>query len=249
MGIDRRTDRIRRRPAALAIALGALLLAGCSSSTSSSSSTTTIPHRDGVYAERYCEVLLVVPGSAGGASATVYNSYPMTDCPASRWSALDGPSLARENGVPLAMLNGPRYWAMDSIAKVREGKKVTKTFGGIPMDEEATVNVGDIVTARSPYRAHEVDRKAAFTFKAGRRVFELTAPDGATYVMQSWSQQVDPTLSAADLEGLASKLSLPAGWSYSSRVLEAPLVVQTTGTVAHVLMDDLQDSYSLEAAG
>jgi hypothetical protein len=202
-----------------------------------------------VYAKRYCEVLLVVPAASGGANAKVYNSFPMTDCPESKWSALDGPTLAKENGTPLAILNGPRYWAMDSIAKIREGKKVTKTFGGIPMDEEATVSVGDLVTARTPYQPHEVDRKAAFTFNRGRRVFELTAPDGSTYVMQSWSQQVDATLSAADLPELGSRLKLPAGWRYSSRVLSSPLTVQTTGVVAHVLMDDLQDSYSLEAAG
>ena len=69
------------------------------------------------------------------------------------------------------------------------------------------------------------------------------------YVMQTWSQQVDPTLTAAALPGLATRLNLPAGWSYATRTLRAPLVVQTTGKVAHVLQDDLGDSYSLESSG
>ena len=80
-------------------------------------------------------------------------------------------------------------------------------------------------------------------------VSELTSADGSVYVMQSWSQQLDPTLTAAALPGLAAKLSLPTGWSYATRKLTAPLVVQTTGMVAHVLQDDLGDSYSLETAG
>ena len=44
------------------------------------------------------------------------------------------------------------------------------------------------------------------------------------------------------------RLTVPAGWTYSSRTLTKPLVVQTTGQVAHVLMDALGNSYSLEGA-
>ena len=248
MTFGMRTDKtVARRVAALAV--GALLLAGCSSSTTSAPSTTTTPHVDGVYAKRYCEVLLVDPTAAGGPTASVYNSFPMNDCPEAKWKALDASALAKEHGVPIALLNGPRYWAMDSIAKHRTGKKVTTTFGGIAMDQEATVALGDLAKVQTRYVTHDVDRKASFTFKAGRRISELTAADGSVYVMQTWSQQIDPTLTAADLPGLASRLSLPAGWRYATRTLTAPLEVQTTGKVAHVLQDDLGNSYSLETAG
>ena len=248
MAIDTRSAKTAVRRLA-ALALGAVLLAGCSSSSTSAPTTTTLPHADDVYAKRYCEVLLVDPAAAGGPTASVYNSFPMSDCPESKWKALDAAALAKENGVPLALLNGPRYWAMDSIAKIRSGKKVTTTFGGIAMDEEATVKIGDLAAARTPYVTHDVDRKASFTFKAGRTISELTAADGSIYVMQSWSQQTDPTLTATALPGLASKLTLPAGWSYATRTLDTPLVVQTTGKVAHVLQDSLGNSYSLETSG
>jgi hypothetical protein len=242
------TDKtIVRRVGALAV--GALLLAGCSSSGTATPSSSTAGHVDGVYAKRYCEVLLVNPSAAGGPSAQVYNSFPMTACAEAKWQALDATTLAKENKVPIAILNGPRYWAMDTISKVRVGKKVTTTFGGIPMDEEATVSIGDLAAARTPYVTHTVDRKASFTFDRGRRISELTGPDGATYVMQSWSQQMDPTLTAADLPGLAAKLDLPEGWTYATRTLSKPLVVQTTGKVAHVLMDSLGDSYSQVSGG
>jgi len=57
--------------------------------------------------KRYGEVLLVTPGEAGP-QATVYNSYPLNDCPAELWSALDAQAIAAENGVAAALLNGPR---------------------------------------------------------------------------------------------------------------------------------------------
>ena len=75
---------------------------------------------------------------------------------------------------------------------------------------------------------------------------ELVAADGTTYVMQTWSQQVDPTLSEADLARLGDRLQLPEGWTYRTRRLRAPLRVVTTAAPAHVLQDDLMNSYSQE---
>ena len=47
--------------------------------------------------------------------------------------------------------------------------------------------------------------------------------------MQTWSQTVDPALSLGDLAGLASRLTLPAGWSYRTRTPESPLRVELLG--------------------
>jgi hypothetical protein len=49
--------------------------------------------------------------------STVYNSFPLNDCPAELWSALDAQAIAAENGEAAALLNGPRYWLMNSIEK------------------------------------------------------------------------------------------------------------------------------------
>ena len=64
--------------------------------------------------------------------------------------------------------------------------------------------------------------------------------------MQSWSQQIAPTLAEADLANLGARLHLPAGWTYRTRVPTAPLRVVTKTTDAQVLQDDLGNSYSLE---
>lgn len=202
-----------------------------------------------IRAQRYCEVLLVTVVE-GVATAEVNVSFPLNDCPADRWERLDPARIAADAGVTLAVLNGPRYWLMDSIAKERPGPMPEeRDVGGIGMYPQATVEIGSLAEAAVPYVPREVERSTVFTFDAGQTVYELTTPDGTTYVMQSWSQQRDPDLDEADLAGLGARLQLPAGWSYRSRTLTSTLEVVTTSTPASVLQDELANSYSRRTDG
>ncbi len=196
----------------------------------------------GLSGKRYGEVLLVTPGEAGP-QATVYNSFGLNDCPAELWSALDAQSIATENGAATALLNGPRYWLMNSIEKAPQGPRIIKNFGGIEMLLQATV----LLTAMNPapYTANQVNRHAVFTFDAGEEVYELQDPAFRRWVMQTWSQIVDPDLSRADLPQLGERLNLPEGWTYQARVLTGPLRIDTATRAAQVLQDDLKNSYSL----
>jgi hypothetical protein len=193
--------------------------------------------------KRYGEVLLVEVGESGP-QATVYNSFPLNDCPAELWSKLDPQAIAAENGVAAALLNGPRYWLMNAIEKEPQGPQETKTFGGIDMIKQATVALSSMNPA--PYTVNEVSRNTVFIFNAGEEVYELTDPDGQRWVMQTWSQVADPNLSRADLPGLAGRLNPPDGWRYEPRVLTETLRVDTRTRPAHVTQDDLTNSYSLE---
>jgi len=194
---------------------------------------------------RYCEVLLLRPID-GTPTAEVYNTYPLNDCPDATWRALDPTTVAAAAGVPLAILNGPRYWLMDEIEPPAGDPPAPVAFGGMEMTLRATVDISSIGAADSPYTAHNVDRRAVFGYSPGSTVYELVAPDGSIYVMQSWSQQVDPTLDEAALAGLGARLQVPSGWSYRTRVLTEPLRVVTTDTDAVVLQDELKNSYSQE---
>jgi hypothetical protein len=198
---------------------------------------------DDVYGKRYGEVLLIRAAS-GGPTATVYNTYPLNDCPAELWDALDADAIASEHGAAGALLNGPRYWLMSSIAKKPGEPQPRCSFGGLEMLEQATVALAS--NKPQPYSVNQVDRRAAFTFDAGRPVFELVDPDGQRWVMQTYSQVVDKNLTLDDLPGLAGRLRLPEGWRYETRTLTTPLVVDTTDRKAHVLQDDLTNTYSLQ---
>ena len=192
--------------------------------------------------KRYGEVLLVTSGEAGP-QATVYNSFPLNDCPAELWSALDPHAIAAENGVAAALLNGPRYWLMNAIEKEAQGPQVTKTFGGIEMIQQATVLLSSMNPA--PYIPNKVNRHTVFVFNAGQQIYELIDPQGQRWVMQTLSQVSDPNLSQADLPRLADRLDLPAGWTYQPRVLTDELRVDTRSRAAQVLQDNLTNSYSL----
>jgi hypothetical protein len=194
--------------------------------------------------KRYGEVLLVTPGEVGP-QAAVYNTFGLNDCPAELWSALDAQAIATENGAATALLDGPRYWLMNEIEKPTQGPRIIKNFGGIDMVLESQTLLSAMNPA--PYTANQVHRHSVSTFNAGEEVYELHDPALRRWLMQTWSQIVDPTLSRSDLPGLGERLDLPPGWTYQSRALTAPLSIDTTTHTAQILRDDLTNSYSLLA--
>ncbi len=194
--------------------------------------------------KRYGEVLLVTPGEVGP-QAAVYNTFGLNDCPAELWSALDAQAIATDNGAATVLLDGPRYWLMNEIEKPTQGPRIIKNFGGIDMVLESQTLLSAMNPA--PYTANQVHRHSVSTFEAGEEVYELCDPALRRWVMQTWSQMVDPNLSRSDLPGLGERLDLPNGWTYQSRTLTSPLRIDTTTHAAQVLQDDLTNSYSLLA--
>jgi hypothetical protein len=64
--------------------------------------------------------------------------------------------------------------------------------------------------------------------------------------MQSYAEIVDPGLRMADLANLGSRLKLPRGWTFRTRVLSNPLTVTATGE-ARVVQDELENTYQFNA--
>jgi hypothetical protein len=216
-------------------------------STEAPETSTTNPAAANMHGKRYCEILLLNLKD-DGIHAEVFNTYPLNDCPDDQWKAIDTAAVAAAEGVVFASANGPRYWAMDSVVKSDMTEVFKKSFGGMEMNRYASVYVGtspaDLLL---PYSPHAVNRNAAFTFNAGTTVYMLHDAEGKTYVMQSWSQQVDPALAEDDLLTLAERLQLPEGWTYDYKTLTEDFVVETRAEDAQVLGDDLRNSYSYVA--
>lgn len=85
-------------------------------------------------------------------------------------------------------------------------------------------------------------RTTVYVWDQGREVYELVVPSGATYVMQSYSLAVDPTLTEADLPMLGARLQLPEGWRYRARRIEEEWALEVDGE-ARVVQDELENSY------
>ncbi|HEY3364276.1 MAG TPA: haloalkane dehalogenase [Symbiobacteriaceae bacterium] len=197
-----------------------------------------------MHGARYGEVLLVA-GGLTHMEATVYNTFGLNACPDDQWHTLDAEQIKRQYKARFVLLNGPRYWLMDKVTGASVGREIV-TFGGLQMRRMATVRIPLRIllgsARRRPYAENVVKRSTTFVYRPGREVYELVAPGGATYVMQSYSLSVDPTLSEAALKTLGARLQLPAGWQYRVRQLEQELALCVSGE-ARVIQDEFENSY------
>ncbi len=190
---------------------------------------------------RYCEIF-ELKGAPPDAKVVVWNTIGLNDCPAKWFDGLDPKALAAERGDSLVLLNGPRHWVID-YAKGRTGR--VDRFDGKQLRRVASIPIHSAADLSStPYTERTIDRNNIWRWKKGRRIFELRAPDGSDYVMQSYSQIIDPDLSMADLSKLGQRLELPQGWTYKVKRLRKPLIMRARGS-ATILQDDLKNTYQL----
>jgi hypothetical protein len=218
-------------------------VAGCGAGGASPDAAGAVdaPTRASVRDDRYCEVLVAFL-SGGSIRAEVWGTQGLNSCPADAWATVDAAAIRAELSATAVVLNGPRHWVLDRFrGTLPEGSP--RRFGTLEMQQLATVTLAPGAVTSMPYVERTVMRDAEFEFHAGSPVYELVAADGSVYVMQSYAQIVDATLSERDLAGLSARLQLPSGWSYRTRTLAADLLVRTPGQ-ATVVQDDLQNTYS-----
>jgi hypothetical protein len=200
-----------------------------------------IDHMRGV---RYGEVLAMFLRDTG-LEAEVYGTQMLNDCPQELWETLNADEIAKDMGAVFVKLNGPRYWLLDGLgSKVAVVDPVFKDFNGIQMRRIATIPIGADFAA-GPYTIRNVNRGAVFFFDAGKTVYELVDPDGRALVMQARCIGIDPNMTEESLANLGERLALPEGWSYRTRVLETELVVDTSATLATVVQDEFENTYTL----
>lgn len=193
---------------------------------------------------RYGEVLAVFLRDTG-LEAEVYGTQMLNDCPQELWETLDADAIAKDMGAVFAKLNGPRYWLLDGLgSKVAVVDPVFRDFNGIQMRRIATIPLGADFAAGA-YVVRNVNRGAVFFWDAGKLVYELVDPDGRPFVMQARCVGVDFGMTEESLATLGERLALPEGWSYRTRVLDAELVIDTTATLATVVQDEFENTYTL----
>ena len=193
---------------------------------------------------RYGEVFAVF-SDGEQFTAHVYGTQLLNDCPQELWETLVPAAIAEELGALIVKLNGPRYWVLDGLGSKGEPiEPVLHEFNGLLMRRIAVLALGTN-PVQVPYTVRKVDRRVSMYFDAGSAVYELIDPDGLPYVMQAYCTGVDATLDENSLAGLGDRLALPTGWSFRTRVLQEELIVDTSHSVATVLQDELENTYTL----
>jgi hypothetical protein len=194
---------------------------------------------------RYGEIFLI-KSQEGQLTVAVYNTTGLNDCPPDKWRSLDPGQLAKDFGVPVVYLNGPRFWTLDRISAHATGE--IQSFGGLQARWVAELSIPsgmDLTgqTGERYYRDTTIKRETEWFFAAGRPVYEMLTPDGRTYVMQAYSHIVDDGLTLDSLPALGDRLHLPPGWRYRARTPDRDLTLRTVAGEAHVLQDELENTY------
>jgi hypothetical protein len=195
----------------------------------------------GLHDQRYCEII-ELKGAPPNATAVVWNTIGLNRCPDAIWRTFDAAALARELGDTAVVLNGPRHWVIDTASGETGG---VRSFHGIRMRRAATIPIrtaADLV--QTPYTDRTIKRRNSWRWKRGRLVYELLAPGGDVYVMQSYSQIRDPNQRIGDLRTLGRRLNLPPGWRYRTRRLREDFELKASGS-ATIVQDDLLNTYQL----
>ena len=204
--------------------------------------------QEGLRDQRFCELLLSADGSPPRA-VEVYNTIGLNDCADEDWTKLTPGAIKAETKASFVRLNGPRRWTIDDLVGPDLGNPRVRSFEGLDMRQIAVVRSGvSDFLAQGPYRPRSVPTKSATLFKAGAPVFELIDPNGAVYLMQSFSLQVDPGQTMDALPKLAERLRLPRKWAFRTVTLNKDTVIRPVDGQATIVQDELFNTYQKSAA-
>ncbi|KYF88721.1 hypothetical protein BE17_24670 [Sorangium cellulosum] len=234
------------QPSSSAVFLALLLAAaGCGSSTEPVATERPAPAQEALRGSRYCEILLGDADlGAGSVTIDVYNTQGLNDCPEAAWGAVDEAEVKAETRADVVVLNGPRRWMIDSFEGSKLLDPAVRTLGGIEMRKAGTLTLA-LAEARGeakPYETRTVRRDTTWGYDAGNPVYELVDPEGVVHDMQSYSVQ-EVQQDEASLAKLGEILTLPAGWTFRTRVLDEELVVKAVDGLAVVVQDEFGNTY------
>ena len=186
---------------------------------------------------RFGEILVVRPGGI-----EVYNTTGSSDCALEVWDALEPDKLAAELGAQTVLLNGPKYWMMDSQT-VSLGDKAS--FGGLDARWAATLDPAlarGAIQGADPYTVFTPKKTQKMVYDRGKPVFELVDPEGHAYVLQAHGRE----FTLESLPQLGSRMKqLPEGWEYRSRTPDDDVVLDLgPDDTIHAVGDEFRQYYT-----
>jgi hypothetical protein len=203
----------------------------------------------------FYEILFMNRQANGGAIGNYFNSLGNTfdasnEAMDARFKALDGEALKKEYGSDGVFFNGPRRFVANGFTGMAFDGCKKRVIGTTPLYLYGTFEVPSFSAFVSgPPVAYKVlvsKRTNTFLFKAGEQVHELITPEGAVYTMFSLSLKADPNNTIENLPTLGKRLTLPTGWKYRMRTLEADMVLSSTydaNPPNSIVLDQFEGNY------
>ena len=203
----------------------------------------------------YCEI---IPDTVANGVTTehVFNTLGFNTCPSDAWSTITEQNIvdaynAAYGGATSATINGRRHWVMDSIQSNggTTSSTDTLTVNGVEFGLKAllVIPAGQSAIGTDTYTVSTVQRNTTYVFKAGRKVYELSDPQGNVYVMQSYSTQFGPKITLKNLSKIGPLDNLPKGWHYRARTLKKDLTLTAAGTT-QIVNDSFRNTFQINPA-
>jgi hypothetical protein len=250
-GVSKMTKRKRAEPKAIlaCTALALLCAAGFAAPAQAETlaPTKAIPGKDLHVKDTrnmpFCEIEVV----AGFPPLVNFeNTTGASDCPPDKFDAIDTKALTKAIGADWIILNPRRHWTMDEVWLFQIGD--TYDFAGVKATwMGSTAPLEFLKAAGGEYQPFETNRASRYLYQKGKPVYLLTPPDKqGVFVMQSWTDHVDRTLTEDKVPDLDKVLTLPKGWTFSVKTLDQDLTIapQPPDYTAHSLVDNLKNVYA-----
>lgn len=194
----------------------------------------------------WCE-LGVVEGTPPDATVHVFNSTNSpVPCTAEESAKFDLKAIEAKYGLTGLILNPDRFWIADKISFYQAGDVMDANGVKLVWAGEMTLDAAQEITSAKPYEYVRITRDTLWYFEKDRPVFLMREPDGKVWVMQVYSHAVDRTLSSANMAALGARLeNLPEGWTFETKVLTEPLLLEPTRAdgAAYIIRDEFANTY------
>jgi hypothetical protein len=196
--------------------------------------------KSNIRGERYCEVILAKTLT----HFSVYTTWGLNDCSDQRWNKVTVTKVKQESRASFVFLNGPRFWVIDEVQHPNLVKATIQKINELSMREVGVLHIrlADVFKSNAPYYKHEVQRQTTSIYQPGKPIYELLAPSGEVFVMQSYSIQKLPQTEHT-LYQLSTKLRLPKGWVFKTGTIKKTESIQAVNNLAIIIQDDFDNTY------
>lgn len=110
--------------------------------------------------------------------------------------------------------------------------------------KQKTSNVATLMN--SPYKPYNLQSKIHYIWNIGTLIHRLVAPNGDTYIMYAYTNEVSTSLTRESLIDLKDQLNIPPGWKYENVLTSETITVRAAPIneyYSQVLYDELNNFY------